>query len=53
MFLNMFSEGFRGICGRRCMFRFLMIVLMSYACIHVYMLCLFCCLGLLASLGPL
>ena len=26
---------------------------MSYACIHVYMLCLFCCLGLLASFGPL
>ena len=53
MFLNMFSEGFRGICGRRCMFRFLMIVLMSYACIHVYVLCLICCLGLLDSFGPL
>ena len=50
MFLNMFSEGFRGICGRRCMLRLFM---MLYACILVYVLCLICYLGLLDSFGPL
>ena len=39
--------------GERCMVKWEVVFLMSYACIHVYMLCLFCCLGLLASFGPL
>ena len=37
----------------RRMFRFYMGDLMIYACIHDYVLCLFCCLGLLDSFGPL
>ena len=49
----MFSEGFMGIKGKRCMLRLVKGVLMIYACIYVSVIMFDLFVGVLGSFGPL